>query len=411
MTDDFRGAAGGYGPFRSEAEPTAHLPVQSDAAELDQNGQRPPAGPGYPEAGFVTAEPSQPFRAAGEDPSDYPASPASAGDGQGPLGAGASTPPESHPYPPISGAGPATPYPQTAGADPGAPYPPTSGTDPGAPYPPTSGAGQAYPTHTAGSSGPPYFGASHPTSGPGHLDSYGLEADPWDTRFAAPTSGARLGPRIEPSPPPDRRRLIIGALAGLACGLLLFGTGGFLIGHATAAGPEPVPTQSPPPVTPSLPIYEQSQVAINQPKFPASLAALAQGWLPYLSACNRATANEGEKVRVRCTLDGMSAIFVEYNTVADRDKARVKALGQNVDARTLTPGVGAAVDKASPSGRTNGNYVEYAYKLTEGRAVRTVSGIRWDDAGTPVAGYLLAYWTDGIGSDWAPIRDLWARYA
>ena len=86
-------------------------------------------------------------------------------------------------------------------------------------------------------------------------------------------------------------------------------------------------------------------------------------------------------------------------------------LGQNVDARTLTPGVAAATDRATPSGRTTGNYVEYAYKVTESDGVRTVSGIRWDEAEAPVGAYLLAYWTDGIGADWAPMRDLWGRYA
>jgi hypothetical protein len=139
--------------------------------------------------------------------------------------------------------------------------------------------------------------------------------------------------------------------------------------------------------------------------------------MPYLSGCTRSgeaggpALNPGEKVRVRCTLGGMSAIFVEYKTAADRDKSRVTALGQNVDARSLTPGVGEPVGKATPSGRTTGNYVEYAYALTEGKSTRTVAGIRWDEDQAPVAGYLLAYWADGIGSNWAPMRDLWGRYA
>jgi hypothetical protein len=77
---------------------------------------------------------------------------------------------------------------------------------------------------------------------------------------------------------------------------------------------------------------------------------------------------------MRCTLGAMSAIFVEYATVADRDKARVKVLGQNVDARTLTPGVAEAGAKAAPSGRTTGNYVEYAYSVTEQKRPRTASG-------------------------------------
>jgi hypothetical protein len=199
----------------------------------------------------------------------------------------------------------------------------------------------------------------------------------------------------------------------------MFGTGGFILGRVTGS-PDSTPHRNgapAPSATGALPIYEQSQVAINRPKFTGSVAALAQGWLPYLSGCSRSgqnggpSLNTGEKVRVRCTLGGMSAIFVEYATVADRDKARVKALGQNVDARTLTPGVAAAADKTAPSGRTTGNYVEYAYQVTERDAVRTVSGIRWDDAQAPVGAYLLAYWADGIGANWAPMRDLWGRYA
>ena len=61
--------------------------------------------------------------------------------------------------------------------------------------------------------------------------------------------------------------------------------------------------------------------------------------------------------------------------------------------------------------RTEGNYVEYAYRLTERGTTRTVSGLWWDDAQAPVAGYLLAYWKDGVGESWAPMRDLWSRYA
>ena len=56
----------------------------------------------------------------------------------------------------------------------------------------------------------------------------------------------------------------------------------------------------------------------------------------------------------------------------------------------MTPGVGATVERATPSGRTNGNYVEYAYKIVEQGRTRTVSGLWWDDAQTPTAAFLLA---------------------
>jgi hypothetical protein len=255
-------------------------------------------------------------------------------------------------------------------------------------------------------------------------DPYGLDLDPWAAGFtpqgaAHPSSSTRPGPRIEPSPPPNRRRLVLGLLAGLACGLVIFGTVGFVVGRVTA-GPGPAPGKGAATAGANpggLPVYEQSQVAINRPKFPASLTVLSQGWLPYLSGCARngqdggPALNRGEKVRVRCTLDGLTMIFVEYRTAADRDKARVTVLGQNVDARTLTPGVAAPTERNSPSGRTSGNYVEYSYKLTERGTDRIVSAIRWDDAHAPVAAYLLAFWTDGVGSNWAPMRDLWGRYA
>jgi hypothetical protein len=199
-------------------------------------------------------------------------------------------------------------------------------------------------------------------------------------------------------------------------GLLIFGTGGWFLGQATADGADPAPTATPTATASAAPTagaYEQNQIAINQPKLAGSLAAVAQGWLPHLSGCARSgekdgpTLDKGEKLRVRCEMDAMSVIFVEYLTAADRDKAQVKTLGQNVDARQLTPGVGPAAVRATPSGRTNGNYVEFAYQATG----RTVSGIWWDDSATPVAAYLLAYWKEGAGEKWEPMRDIWARYA
>jgi hypothetical protein len=199
---------------------------------------------------------------------------------------------------------------------------------------------------------------------------------------------------------------------------VIFGTAGYFTGRKTApASATAAPTPTPQPSS-SLGVFEQNQVAVNQPDFAGTgLTTIAQAWLPYLATCVRngtpggPALNAGEKNRVRCTLDGMSAIFVEYKSAADRDKARVKALGQAVDARTLTPGAVSATERATPSGRTTGNYVEYAYRLTERGTTRTVSGIWWDDAQTPVAGYLLAYWRDGVGESWEPMRDLWSRYA
>ena len=306
--------------------------------------------------------------------------------------------------------GPAGPAPGPAGPTPD----PISGTPyPGTPFP-TSGANPYGGTPTSAQPYGPFqtSGAPYP---PAPEEQEGWTQTPYG--FAAAP-----GRRIEPSPPPERNRLVLGILAGLLAGLVLFGTGGYFAGRATAPAADPGRTSAPtaPAPTPSgqLGVFEQNQVAINRTDFAGTgLTAFAEGWLPHLSTCTRngtpggPKLNVGEKFRVRCTLDGMSAIFVEYKSAADRDKARVKALGQAVDARTLTPGVGPAVERTSPSGRTTGNYLEYAYRLTESGTTRTVSGIWWDDAQTPVAGYLLAYWKEGVGEKWEPMRDLWSRYA
>lgn len=219
-------------------------------------------------------------------------------------------------------------------------------------------------------------------------------------------------PRITPTPAPAKPpRRLSALLIGLLAGLLLFGSAGVLAGRttATATDPRPAPTTAAPAKAQTTRgVFEQAQAALNRSKFAnAGLTTIAQGWLPYLSTCARSTADtgEGEKARIRCTVDGMSAFFVAYKTPADRDKARKKLNGQAKDARNLTPGA------ATPTTGASGDYVEYAYRLTEGGVTRTVAGIWWDDAQTPIAGYLLAYWKDGLGERWEPMRDLWSRYA
>ncbi|NMO54100.1 hypothetical protein HH310_23310 [Actinoplanes sp. TBRC 11911] len=216
------------------------------------------------------------------------------------------------------------------------------------------------------------------------------------------------GPHNDSAPPP-RRGQIRALTTGLLTGLLIFGTAGYLTGRNTTP-----PPPSPPKPTTSLGVFEQNQVATNTKDFQGTaLTPFAQGWLPYVATCNRSDTpggpakKPGEKARVRCTLDGMSAIFVQYNSTADRNKARATIETQAADARTLTPGANAP----TAAKQTTGNYVEYAYRITERGITRTVSAICWDDAKTPAAGYLLAYWKEGVGQSWEPMRDLWSRYA
>jgi hypothetical protein len=278
---------------------------------------------------------------------------------------------------------------------------PVSGPSPASgPWPaPTSSAG-------SGSGGDPTAGLpAWPVADSGSGD----PADPYG--FGSGPSGR---PRIEPSPKPEKGRFLLPALAGLIVGLLVFGTGGWFLGRTTAGPAEPSPTGRPSaPPGPPAGAYEQNQIAINSPKFTGSLATISQGWLSQLSGCARSgdnrgpDLNDGEKARVRCEMDAMSVIFVEYTSAAERDEAHARTLTQNVDARQLAPGVAPAAQRATPSRRTAGNYVEYAYQA----AGRTVSAIWWDDSGSPVAAYLLAFWKDGAGEKWEPMRDIWTRYA
>ncbi|MET0493239.1 MAG: hypothetical protein ABW000_08925 [Actinoplanes sp.] len=288
---------------------------------------------------------------------------------------------------PVSGVGPAP--------SPGAEPAPGSRPSPAAPAGAASG--------DDSTAGLPGWSAADPVSGDA-ADPYGFgSGDPF---------GATGRPRIEPSPKPETNRFLLPLLAGLLAGLV-FGTGGWLLGRTTASPAAPTATSQPPAPAPAAGAYEQNQIAINAPKLTGTLATVSQGWLPRLSGCSRSgdkggpDLNDGERNRVRCEMDAMSVIFVEYSSAAERDKAHARTLTQNVDARELAPGVAPAGERATPSGRTSGNYVEYAYQASG----RTVSAIWWDDAGSPVAAYLLAFWKDGAREKWEPMRDVWARYA
>ncbi|WP_203724212.1 hypothetical protein [Paractinoplanes durhamensis] len=454
MTEDSQNRVRGSGPFDEGAEPTKQIAVpKAGAAPADAqpsdpaqpsvpapeepypafppdvfaSGSPPPSSsPGSDLAGGATffrpdatppagAHPTSGVPASNADPAS--AAPADSGPASAPPandGLTSSSPVSSSP---VSGGSPVAP----TSAD---PYYGYSGADPvsGSPYAAAPTSGSAYAAApTSGSAyghAPFYTGTTDRWSPAGQTSGASTPPTPETDSFGLPPA-ALTGRRIEPSPPPPRSRLLTGLLAGLVAGLLLFGTTGWFAGRATA--PEPSkPTTTPTAAAPksTLGVFEQSQAAINQPDFDGTpLTGLAQGWLPYLSTCGRSgkpggpTLDAGEKTRVRCTLDGMSALFVEYNSIADRDKARVVTLGQNVDARTLTPGVGEPGERPTPSGRTTGNYVEYSFELTEDGVTRTVAGVWWDDAQTPIAAYLLAYWKDGVGEHWEPVRDLWSRYA
>jgi len=250
--------------------------------------------------------------------------------------------------------------------------------------------------------------ADRPPAAAPNLDPWAAQP-PTPARSDQPHGGLPTTPsrRITPTPSsPHPTRLVAGLLIGLIAGLLLFGTAGWFTGRTTA--PTPTPPKPTIPAKPAIGLFEQTQATLNAAHFTTTnLTKFAQPWLPYLANCAKVAPAQadGEKARVRCTIDGMSAFFVEYKSTAERDKARGKLQPQVREASTLAPG-------AKDPGKTpTGNYVEYAYRLTEGGVTRTVAGIWWDDAQTPIAAYLLAYWKDGLGERWEPMRDLWSRYA
>jgi hypothetical protein len=251
-----------------------------------------------------------------------------------------------------------------------------------------------------------------------------LQSTGWSDTGSDPLFGddrSPWQPRITPSPPPQRGKLLLGLLIGALGGLLVFGGAGFAVGRLSAPdAPAPLATPSAtstPNDAANLPPYEQSQAEVNKPKFTGELATFAEGWVPYAGDCVKSGERggpglaEGEAVRIACEYGSALVYFVQYKSIADRDKTRIRNLGQNVDARQLTPGVAAGGEKETPSGRSSGSYIEYAYSFGEGAAARTVAGLWWDDADRPVGAYLLSYWKEELGQSWEPLRDLWGRYA
>jgi len=306
------------------------------------------------------------------------------------------------------------------------PVPPGQRPMPGPPIsgPPTSGP----PISGPPISGPPISGAPVSSgalygtpSGPSTPDPYGPgAARPWTSEPAFPGEKPSWQPRITPSPP-QRGRLGLGLLVGLLVGLIVAGPGGYLLRLWTAdhgpvaTGPTAAPVPSPG-GSPSLRPYEASQLALNRAKFDGNLAAFAESWLPWMGGCTKngepggPRLSQAERTRIFCEIGGLNAYFVEYTSVAERDKARLVRSRLNIDARQLTPGVSAPAERTGRSGAVKGTYVEYAFREGAGNNARAVCSIWWDDADTPVAGFLQSPWT-AVGEKWGPIRDVWERYS
>src|SRR5439155_21328398 len=129
-------------------------------------------------------------------------------------------------------------------------------------------------------------------------------------------------------------------LVGLLAGLLVFGTTGFFAGYVAAPDPPRRPAPKPTP-TRTLPLFERTQLTLNEPQVPEALMPIARPWLPWINTCTRPRPGAGEAARVSCHYANADVFFVQYRSADDREKAYAGYLGQNIDAKRLAPGVAA----------------------------------------------------------------------
>ncbi|MET8148637.1 hypothetical protein ACIBSW_35395 [Actinoplanes sp. NPDC049668] len=258
------------------------------------------------------------------------------------------------------------------------------------------------PQHWQQTSGPPYPWPAAP-AGP---DPHGLGPSPVDPLSGGGLGGSAYARRIEPSPPPPRRRLALGLLVGLVGGLLVFGTAGFFVGRASvddtaAVNPSPVPPQV------------AGVIATNQAKLTGDLAALAKPWLADMSGCageidpGGPQLGKGEQRHVLCRDGGMYVHFVTYQSAdeknADRSYRQQLALGtaailsgSEQPARKLGGVTGAA-----------GTYVEYA---TRGEKSPALCGVWWDLDNTTSSVYVDVL-CESLGGKWDPLRAVWQLHS
>ncbi len=286
---------------------------------------------------------------------------------------------------------------------------------------------------------PPY--ADQPISGspqdhPPAVDEYGLEvrpvsggypeqpvsggypAQPVSGGYAAhPVSGGHaVQPvsggyppaqrRIEPSPPPQRGKLVLGLVAGLVAGALLGGTGAFFLGRASAGDdPAPVVVQQPAAVA--------ALTEANRAKFSGELATLAEPWLADMSNCLANTdsggpkLDTGQRTHVLCRDGGMYLHFVAYES-ADA-KATDLGYRQQIALNSASILAGAEQPGRKLGGLTGapGTYVEYA---TRSGTDPALCGVWWNRDNTDAAVYVDVL-CDSLGGTWDPLRAVWQRHS
>jgi hypothetical protein len=303
-----------------------------------------------------------------------------------PYGVAASPPPEP---------GPSYPDGSVSGSPYGRPY----GTDQyGLDVHPVSG---GYPSQpVSGGFGP------QPVSG-------GFGAQPSSDGFAAqPVSGGFPAPavplrRIEPSPPPQRGKMLLSLVIGLLAGALLAGTGAYFLGRASADGGDPAPAAA------EQPAAVAALIVANRAKFPADLTALAEPWFADMSGCAADTDSGGpergvgQRSHVLCRDGGMYLHFVAYES-ADAKSADLGYRQQiALNSPSILPGGEQPGRKLGGVTGAPGTYVEYATRSGKDPAL---CGFWWNRDNTDAAVYVDVI-CDSLGGKWDPLRAVWQRHS
>ncbi len=259
---------------------------------------------------------------------------------------------------------------------------------------PISGAPMS-PAAVSATSGVP---AQSAVSAPPAVGSAPVATDPLD-----PSGGRRIAP-VQPAPKRRDWISIVGALVLT----LVAGTAGFFLG----AGREKEAATPTPSVSPSLPPYEATQLAINKAKFEGELAPLVEPWLTRIGGCTvydqpgAPKLPADEKGHVFCHYGGAWLHFTLYPGQKQKDTARAYRQQLNLAGGSLAPGLReASTTKGGVTGKP-GSYVEYAFEGEDGRAI---CGVWWDPDDMQGAFYIETLCKDGVDGDWDALRDLWQR--
>lgn len=266
---------------------------------------------------------------------------------------------------------------------------------------------------------PPH--ADQPVSGSPHQppysqDQYGLSTQPVSAQpvsggFAAQPVSGGFAPapqrRIEPSPPPQRGKLLLSLAVGVLAGALVFGTGAFFLGRSTAPDPDPGPVVAPQPAAVT------ELIAANRAAFPEDLIPLAEPWLADMSGCVADTAaggpelGDGQRARVLCRDGGMYLHFVAYES-ADAKAADLSYRQQiALNSASILPGAEQPGRKLGGVTGTPGTYVEYATRSGKDPAL---CGVWWNRDNTDTAVYVDVI-CDSLGGKWDSLRAVWQRHS